>query len=138
MKVKIILKKDWQTVKSFSVHISKKDMLKLLFWSIVLAGRKSKPVELLYTVPEYCSGMTKITYTIDADDCKVLWDRWEKQGIVIKLSYCYFKFTVKDVLIRFCVILMLMICNYSACFSETVIWIWNIFPSCTLKNVIHW
>ncbi|XP_025115829.1 centromere protein L-like [Pomacea canaliculata] len=43
-------------------------------WSGNVTGRKSKPVELLYTVPEYCSGMTKITYTIDADDCKVLWD----------------------------------------------------------------
>ncbi|KAK7474993.1 hypothetical protein BaRGS_00033740, partial [Batillaria attramentaria] len=36
--------------------------------------RKSKPVELLYTVPAECEGVSRITYTIDANDCKVLWD----------------------------------------------------------------
>lgn len=42
-------------------------------WSGRLPGKKSKPVELLYTVPE-CEGLSRITYTIDANDCKVLWD----------------------------------------------------------------
>ena len=48
-----------------------------LFNALLLidAERKNKPVELLYAVPAECEGLSRITYTIDASDCKVLWDR---------------------------------------------------------------
>ncbi|XP_046359935.2 centromere protein L-like [Haliotis rufescens] len=43
-------------------------------WSGLSKGLKSKPVELLYTVPEEVEGLKKITYSIDAEDCQRLWD----------------------------------------------------------------
>ncbi|XP_076470491.1 centromere protein L-like [Babylonia areolata] len=44
-------------------------------WSgTVSEERKNKSVELLYAAPEECEGLSRITYTIDAMDCKALWD----------------------------------------------------------------
>ena len=42
---------------------------------LIDAEKKNKPVELLYAVPAECEGLSRITYTTDASDCKVLWDR---------------------------------------------------------------
>ncbi|XP_033754986.1 centromere protein L-like [Pecten maximus] len=36
---------------------------------------KTKPVELLYSVPKECEGLTSINYSIDPEDCKDLWER---------------------------------------------------------------
>lgn len=36
---------------------------------------KTKPVELLYAVPKECEGLSRITYNIDPEDCKDLWER---------------------------------------------------------------
>ena len=44
-------------------------------WLLIDTEKKNKPVELLYAVPAECEGLSQITYTIDASDCKVLWDR---------------------------------------------------------------
>ncbi|KAK7114847.1 centromere protein L-like [Littorina saxatilis] len=49
-------------------------------WSGTLAERKNKPVELLYSVPEECEGLSRITYTINAEDCKTLWDSIRSKG----------------------------------------------------------
>ncbi|XP_021365858.1 centromere protein L-like [Mizuhopecten yessoensis] len=36
---------------------------------------KTKPVELLYSVPKECEGLTSINYSIDPEDCQDLWER---------------------------------------------------------------
>ncbi|KAL5022088.1 hypothetical protein ScPMuIL_001243 [Solemya velum] len=42
--------------------------------------QKSKQVELLYKVPAECEGMSKITYSLCAQDCKDLWDSIHDSG----------------------------------------------------------
>ncbi|KAK3085957.1 hypothetical protein FSP39_011293, partial [Pinctada imbricata] len=34
---------------------------------------RSKPVQLVYSVPKRCEGISRITYTIQPDDCLRLW-----------------------------------------------------------------
>ncbi|KAL8571951.1 hypothetical protein ACOMHN_026163 [Nucella lapillus] len=43
-------------------------------WSGTLAEKKNKPIQLLYTVPKECEGLSRVTYTVDPSDSKRLWD----------------------------------------------------------------
>lgn len=40
------------------------------------SGHKNKPVELIYLVPSECEGIKKVTYTIQAEDCLKVWNRY--------------------------------------------------------------
>ena len=46
--------------------------------SYVYAETKSRPVQLVYIPPDEVKGLSKLTYDIDARDCRKLWERYPK------------------------------------------------------------